>query len=107
MEYHGSDIVLAVVMAIITGVFSILWWFIRRQFASNERMHEHHYKHSTDMELHETERERTMREDQRNHLAEAVIEHGRLDDQRFGRMDGMLDEIRQDIKHILSAVNSK
>jgi len=91
--------------AILGLLIAILGWFLKREMDSNREKHERHFAHSSDMSLHETDRERDAHKLDRMALAEQIIRHGEQDDRRFARVETTLDDIQKDIKDILKVVS--
>lgn len=104
MEQH-NDAVLAFGLFALSGLFGMLWWFIRTKVASYDLQHQKHFEHASDMNLHETDRERELQNEERRSIAMQLKEHNDRDDMRFDRMENTFSEIRNDIKEILKAVN--
>jgi hypothetical protein len=92
----------------LTVLIAVLAYWIKRYMDSNDRMHADHYRHSTDMSLHELDRERdSIRANAVNARIQIVDElksHTQMDDRRFDKLETKMDGMADDIKEILKAV---
>lgn len=90
--------------AILGLMVAIIGWFLQREMDGNRVKHEKHFEHATNMEMHETDRERDAHKLERMAVSDELIRHGEQDDRRFARVETTLDDIQRDIKDILKMV---
>ena len=81
--------------AIIVALFGGLVWFVKAKMASNDAKHIKHFESIGQI------REAAAA------LIQKLHDHTKVDDDRFGRIEKMLDESRADIKTILVKVSQK
>lgn len=93
-----------VILAIFGWLFAVVGYFFQRKIASDREMHQKHFDHAADLELHQTERDRISIRDTLRLSADELLRHTQQDDRRFERMDSKMDEIGRDIRDILKAV---
>lgn len=96
--HGGTDTLLFLLIGVIA-------FFLKREIDSNAMKHDKHFAHSTDLSLHETDRERVLAKDGLKAMADELIRHGATDDKRFEIMDNKMGVISADIKEILKAVS--
>ena len=101
------ELLTEVAFGAIGGMFVLLGWFLRAEVARNDRKHADHYKHSIDVAVHETDRDRIAIKDQMRLSADALLRHQEQDDKRFDRFEGKLDLLSKNIEDIWKVVVSK
>ena len=89
------------------GIITALSYFFKRELTKSDKMHEDHYKHSSDMTMHETDRERYLKKDDLASISRQLENHITRDDQRFDNLDKKIDAMGVDVKDILKIISNK
>lgn len=82
-------------------------WFLKSHKQSCDDKHKEHFAHATNLQLHETDREREIKKDQVANLSSQLTRHSDKDDDRFNRMDDKMTKLNETAEKIWNHVQGK